>query len=151
MISGMAIVGWVSAMKYTVDVQIFLHERSKVQLLSAYVMKNIGHKYIAKLQGTFAHFLQNWDRGGRGGAAVFRLSHRDKIWASFIVGSCLQVDPIPPSFNSFSSSPSSHYQNQRCFCKVGIAGINSNSTLYTIVLSFLLWLCKFIVEWSIFP
>ena len=28
---------------------------------------------------TFAYFLHNWDRGGRGDAAILKLSQRDKL------------------------------------------------------------------------
>ena len=44
----------------------------------------IEHKYIAKLPSAFAHFLRIW-KGGRGGAIIFRLSHRDQILANFIL------------------------------------------------------------------
>ena len=78
------------------------------------------------------------------------------VYCIFIVGSCLRVDPIPHSFNWFSSPPSpsphpSHIPESKVFCKVGMAVPVSNSILYAIVLPFLLWLCKFIVEWSIVP
>ena len=46
----------------------------------------------------------------------------------------------------------SHFvRKSKVFCKVGMAVLLSNSILYIIVLPFLLWLWKFIVEWSIIP
>ena len=75
-----------------------------------------------------------------------------------IVGSsCLQVDPISPSFMWFSSHLHYHLPQspaleiKRYFAEVGITILCSNSILYAMVLPFLLWLWEYIVKWSIVP